>query len=564
LRISKFGDIFCNLFILEGDVKLVSVAEMKAVEREADANGLTYDMMMENAGDGLAKVVESEFKDFKDGGILGLVGSGNNGGDTLVALAKLADSGWPATAYIVRKRPKGDPLIEGLISSNGKVIKITDDDDFNNLKSAINTHSILMDGILGTGIKLPVRGRVADVLALAKKILTQLGDKPKVVAVDCPSGVDCDSGEASPECLEADLTVTMAAVKRGLLKFPANNLIGRLMLVGIGLEYEDKRSKSWQAIIRTVVTPEWVQATMPPRSRDAHKGTFGTAMIVAGSVNYSGAVLLAGKAAYRAGAGLVTLAVPAPLHSALAGHIPEGTWLLLPDEMGVIADNAAEVVLENLDRVTAMLLGPGFGLESETENFLVNLFSSPPRNRRTEIGFVQAANQGETTGKRELPPLVIDADGLKLLARIPDWQSKLIKPSVLTPHPGEMAVLTGLEISEIQSQRVETAERYAREWGHVVVLKGANTVIAEPGGRTAIIPVASSSLARAGTGDVLAGIITGMRAQGVEAFEAAASGCWIHAHSGLKAAESLGTNTSVLAGDLLRSMVDVIHDLENL
>jgi NAD(P)H-hydrate epimerase len=160
--------------------------------------------------------------------------------------------------------------------------------------------------------------------------------------------------------------------------------------------------------------------------------------------------------------------------------------------------------------------------------------------------------------------LVIDADGLKLLARIPDWHRKLPKPSVLTPHPGEMAVLTGLEISEIQSQRVETAERYAREWGHVVVLKGANTVIAEPEGRTAIIPVASSSLARAGTGDVLAGIITGMRAQGVDAFEAAVSGCWIHAHSGLKAAKSLGTNTSVLAGDLLRSMVDVIHDLENL
>jgi NAD(P)H-hydrate epimerase len=534
------------------------------VEREADANGLTYDIMMENAGDGLARVVGSEFKDFKDGGILGLVGSGNNGGDTLVALAKLAELGWPATAYIVRKRPKEDPLIEGLISNNGKVIKIADDDDFKNLKSAIKSHSILMDGILGTGIKLPVRGRVSDVLAIAKKILAQLEDKPKVVAVDCPSGVDCDSGEASPECLAADVTVTMAAVKRGLLIFPANNLIGRLMLVGIGLEYEDKRSKSWQAIKRTVVTPEWVQAIMPPRSRDAHKGTFGTAMIVAGSVNYSGAVLLAGKAAYRAGAGLVTLGVPAPLHSALAGHIPEGTWLLLPDEMGVIAANAAEVVLENLDRVTAMLLGPGFGLESETENFLVNLFSSPPRNRRTEIGFVQTVNQGETTEKRELPSLVIDADGLKLLARIPDWQSKLLKPSVLTPHPGEMAVLTGLEIKGIQSQRVETAERYAREWGHVVVLKGANTVIAEPGGRTAIIPVASSSLARAGTGDVLAGIITGMRAQGVEAFEAAASGCWIHAHSGLKTAESLGTNTSVLAGDLLRSMVDVIHDLENL
>ncbi|MES0361692.1 MAG: NAD(P)H-hydrate dehydratase [Anaerolineales bacterium] len=545
-------------------MKLVSVAEMQAVEKEADANGLTYDMMMENAGDGLAGVVGSEFEGLKDGGILGLVGSGNNGGDTLVALTKLAESGWPATAYIVRKRPKGDPFIEGLISSNGKVIRISDDDDLKKLKSAILAHSVLMDGILGTGIKLPVRGRVADVLAITKNILFQLEDKPKVVAVDCPSGVDCDSGEASPECLAADLTVTMAAVKRGLLQFPANDLIGKLMLVGIGLDYEDKRSKSWRAIKRIVATPNWVRATMPPRNRDAHKGTFGTALIVAGSVNYSGAVLLAGKAAYRVGAGLVTLAVPAPLHSALAGHIPEGTWLILPDEMGVIASNAAEVVLENLDRITTMLLGPGFGIENETEDFLDKLFSSPTRNRRTGIGFIQEANQGETREKRELPPLVIDADGLKLLARIPDWHRKLPKLTVLTPHPGEMAVLTGLEINEIQSQRIETAERYAREWGHVVVLKGANTVIAEPGGRMSIIPVASSSLARAGTGDVLAGIIVGMRAQGVGAFEAAVSGCWIHAHSGLKAAKSLGTDTSVLAGDLLRSMVDVIHDLEYL
>ena len=543
-------------------MKLVTVAEMQAVEIEADANGLTYDMMMENAGDGLAKVVGSEFEDLKGGGILGLVGSGNNGGDTLVALAILADLGWTATAYIVRKRLKNDPLIEALISKGGKVIKISSDQDFMDLRTAIKANAILMDGVLGTGITLPLRGKVAETLAFAKELLSQLEGKPVVIAVDCPSGVDCDSGEASPECLSADMTVTMAAVKRGLLKFPANNLIGKLKLVGIGLDYDDKRSKSWQAIKRSVVTPDWVQATMPLRSRDSHKGTFGTAMIVAGSVNYSGAVLLAGKAAYRAGTGLVTLAVPAPLHTALAGHIPEGTWLLLPDEMGVIAGKAAEVVWDNLERATAMLLGPGFGLEAETESFLVNLFSSPHRNRQSGIGFVQAANQSEAIEKRELPPLVIDADGLKLLARIPDWPEILPDLAVLTPHPGEMAILTGMEISEIQSQRIEITEQFAAKWGHVVVLKGANTVIAEPGGRTAVIPVASSSLARAGTGDVLAGIITGLRAQGVEAFDSAVSGCWIHAQSGLKAAEILGTNTSVLAGDLLKSMVDVIRDLE--
>jgi NAD(P)H-hydrate epimerase len=506
--------------------------------------------------------VGSEFEDLKGGGILGLVGSGNNGGDTLVALVILADLGWTATAYIVRKRLKNDPLIEALISKGGKVIKISSDQDFMDLRTAINANAILMDGVLGTGITLPLRGKVAETLAFTKGFLSQLEDKPVVIAVDCPSGVDCDSGEASPECLSADMTVTMAAVKRGLLKFPANNLIGKLILVGIGLESDDVRSKSWQAVNRKVVTPDWVKSTMPSRRRDSHKGTFGTAVIVAGSVNYSGAVLLAGKAAYRVGTGLVTLAVPAPLHAALAGHIPEGTWLMLPEEMGVIASKAAEVVLDNLERATAILLGPGFGLEAETENFMVNLFSNPLRNRQSGIGFIQATNQSAAIKKRELPPLVIDADGLKLLVGISDWPEVIPKNTVLTPHPGEMAVLTGMEIDVIQSQRIEIAEQFAVEWGNVVVLKGANTVIAEPGGRTAIIPVASSSLARAGTGDVLAGIITGLRAQGVEAFESAVSGCWIHAQSGLKAAETLGTNTSVLAGDLLRSMVDVISDLE--
>lgn len=542
-------------------MKLVTVAEMLAVEREADANGLGYDLMMDNAGRGLADVVHSKYAHLKRGGILGLVGSGNNGGDTLVALALLADWGWKATAYIVRKRQKDDPLIQALITKGGTVYKISGDQDYSKLEEALSSHPVLMDGVLGTGIKLPLRGKVVQVLTYVNGVLSKLDSKPIVIAVDCPSGVDCDSGEAAPECLPADLTVTMAAVKVGLLKFPANNLIGELTLVGIGLEYDDKRSKSWQAINRSVITAELVKSKLPLRTRDSHKGTFGTALIAAGSVNYSGAVLLAGKAAYQSGAGLVTLAVPTPLHSALAGHLPEATWLLLPEEMGVIASKASDVVLENLERATALLLGPGFGLEPETQGFMDNLFTSSHRNR-SGIGFVQAVENSQDLHKQKLPPMVVDADGLKLLTRITNWHEIIPKMTILTPHPGEMAILSGLEISAIQSDRIGTAEKYAEKWGHVLVLKGANTVIAEPGGRTAVIPVASPALARAGTGDVLAGIITGLRAQGVEAFEAAACGCWIHAQSGLKAADQKGTATSILAGDLLPAMVDVIGDLE--
>lgn len=543
-------------------MKYVSTAEMQAVEKEADANGLSYEMMMENAGIGLAEQVAAKYNFLKDGGVLGLVGSGNNGGDTLVALAKMAEWGWKATAYIVRDRPSDDPLIKRLESGGGEILEASGDPKFKKLKSELANHAILMDGVLGTGIKLPLRGKVSEVLGVSKKILSKIAEKPVVVAVDCPSGVDCDTGETSPDSLVADITVTMAAVKRGLLEFPANDFIGELQIVGIGLEEDDQRSQTWQGIQRRVASSDWVRETLPQRKRDAHKGTFGTAMIVAGSVNYTGAVLLAGKAAYRAGVGLVTLGVPAPLHSALAGQIPEATWLLLPHEMGVIAESAAEVVLENLEKVSALLLGPGFGMEDTTKDFLIDLLSSSPHSGKTSIGFVAAANKGIASEIQELPPLVIDADGLKLLAKIPDWASKLPQPAVLTPHPGEMSVLTDLEVSEIQSARVETAEKFAHEWGHVVVLKGANTVIAEPGGRTSIIPVASPALARAGSGDVLAGIIVGLRGQGLEAYEAAVSGSWIHAQSGISSGEILGTNTSVVAGDLLVSMIGVIQELE--
>jgi NAD(P)H-hydrate epimerase len=545
-------------------MKYVSTAEMRAVEKEADANGLSYEMMMENAGIALAEHLAVKYNYLKDGGVLGLVGSGNNGGDTLVALAKMAEQGWKATAYIVKNRPEDDPLVKRLESNGGEILEASGDPKFKKLKSELADHAILMDGVLGTGIELPLRGTVGKVLGATKRILDQIAEKPVVVAVDCPSGVNCDTGESSPDSLVADLTVTMAAIKRGLLEFPANDLIGELSLVGIGLEYDDQRSQTWQGIQRRVASPDWVRKTLPQRKRDAHKGTFGTAMIVAGSVNYTGAVLLAGKAAYRVGVGLVTLGVPAPLHSALAGQIPEATWLLLPHEMGVIAESAADVVIENLEKVSAVLLGPGFGLEDETKNFLIALLSAAPHGGKTIIGFVAPANKDTAGEKQELPPLVIDADGLKLLAKIPDWASKLPQPAVLTPHPGEMSVLTDLEVSEIQSARVETAEKYAHEWGHVVVLKGANTVIAEPGGRTSLIPVASSALARAGSGDVLAGIIVGLRAQGLEAYEAAVSGSWIHAQSGIRSGEILGTNTSVVAGDLLASMVGVIQELERI
>ncbi len=543
-------------------MKLVTVDEMKAIEQEANSKGLTYEDMMENAGRELAYAVADlpYFYEEEDVEILGLVGPGNNGGDTLVALTHLAADGWTARAYLVKRKPKGDELIQQFMEMGGEVLELSKDKDFTSLYAWLETAHVLLDGVLGTGIKLPLKEDVAQVLKTVNQAMEGLEELPFVVAVDCPSGVDSDTGEAAEEVIPADLTVTMAAVKRGLLKFPAYDLVGDLQVVGIGL---DESIESWVNIQQEVAGEETVADILPPRPSDSHKGTFGTAVIAAGSVNYTGAAWLAGMAAYRAGAGLVTLAVPAPLHIALAGQFPEATWILLPHELGVISAAAAEVLAKNLERATALLIGPGFGLEDATREFIENLLTSKASRKKNtaRIGFVHGDEQKKEEKATCLPPLVFDADGLKLLAKIPGWHKLLPAPAVLTPHPGEMSVLTGLPTEEIQVDRPGVAARFAKEWGHVVVLKGAFTIVAAPDGRTTMIPVASAALARAGTGDVLAGLIVGLRAQGVEAYSAAVAGAWIHARAGLEAAEALGGTASVLAGDVLDAIPDVLAEL---
>jgi len=542
-------------------MKYVTVSEMVTIEKEANSNGLSYDEMMENAGGGLADVIMEEYQKFTEPSAIGLIGSGNNGGDTLVALAILAKAGWKTNAYFVRSRATDDPLVSRFVKTGGMIHSIDTDSDFNILCDLLGKHNILLDGVLGTGIKLPLRGKVAQVLKTTCDQVENMEYPPVVVAVDCPSGVDSESGEVAPECISANLTVTMAAVKAGLLKFPGYEYIGKLRLVGIGLSENDKRSKTWRNISTFVADSDLIKKLLPIRPLDSHKGTFGTALVVAGSVNYTGAAMLAGKAAYRSGAGLVTLAVPAPLHRVLAGHFPEATWILLPHEMGVISADAGKVLNKNLKRPTALLIGPGLGIEDTTRAFLADFIGGSSRKSNQRIGFVSVPIEGDLGAVKGLPPIVIDADGLKLLKKIDNWHEKIPTPAVLTPHPGEMSELCGLKTSEIQANRLSIAEKFSKIWGHVVVLKGAHTIIASPDGRVTIIPIATASLARAGTGDVLAGIIVGLLAQGLEPYDSAVAGCWIHARAGLHAEASIGNSASVLAGDVLDMVAKELSEL---
>ena len=539
-------------------VKLFSVSEMKALEKEANDSGLSYDEMMENAGKGIAKEIDSAYSHLDNKQAIALVGSGNNGGDALVALSYLSQNKWDTCAYIVRPREPDDPLISRLTKDKGKVINFEDDKKYKQLFTLLETSSVLIDGVLGTGIKLPLKGEIAKVLSFVQHYQETEHKELHIIAVDCPSGVDCDTGEVAEETIPAEMTVTMAGAKLGLLRFPAAKFTGELRYASIG---QIEGYHAYKANKKFIVTRELVAHNLPSRPIDAHKGTFGTAFIIAGSVNFTGAALLAGLAAYRIGAGLVTMAVPAPLHEALAGQFPESTWVLLPHEVGVISADAANVAHENSSRATAMLIGPGFGMEDTTREFLYRFLTVPGSHKKSNIGFIHP-DEASGDGKNLNTPLVMDADGLKLLSMIEGWADLLPPGTVLTPHPGEMAYLTGLPVEKIQDDRIEVASKYSSRWGHIVVLKGAFTVIAAPDGRLAVIPVASPALARAGTGDVLAGLIVGLRAQGVEAFEAAYTGAWIHAHSGLLAARRMGNTASVIAGDVLKAVPQVITELQ--
>lgn len=533
-------------------MKLVTPIEMKTIEKDADANGLTYAMMMRNAGERLAEVILESYSDLRDSLALGLVGAGNNGGDTLVALVRLAKEGWKCRAYVAPGRPADDPLMKELENAGGQITHAEKDKNFSTLKSLKKETGVLLDGFLGTGFRLPMRPEIGKILKAAGEGLGQV----VVAAVDCPSGVDCETGEAADETISADLTVCMAAVKTGLLSFPAADYTGELHVVDIGLPGD---LAGWKEIKRRVADEDWVRSVLPNRPLNAHKGTFGSAMVVGGSVNYTGAVMLAGKSAYLGGCGLARLAIPGSIHTAIAGALPEATWVILPHDTGVIAEAAADVVLKNLDRITCLLIGPGMGMEETTELFLKRLFENRMKSGvKAGIGFVMVAQESSPINADPLPPLVVDADALKLIVRMKDWWKVLPSGSVLTPHPGEFAVMTGLTMEQIAQDRLGLAEKYARDWEQIVVLKGANTVIASPDGRTAAVAAASPALARAGSGDVLAGLIAGLLAQKMGAFEAAAAGAWIHARAGLLAADWIGCDASVLASDIQNAIPEVM------
>jgi len=539
-------------------MKVVTVDEMQRIESESDAVGHSYSAMMEQAGRSVAQVIGDRW-DVRDRRVVVLVGPGNNGGDGLVAARYLNQAGAQVTCYLYRDRsPAEDENFRLILEGDVRAVLADEDEEWQRLRSLVGQADIMIDALLGTGTRLPLRGNLAEILGVVSTIVADRrfpsadslqpllprsvshNDEVFVVAVDGPTGLEYDTGELDEMAVPADLTVTFAYPKIGHFRLPGGAALGELVVADIGID-----PSLAEDVALEVVTPDMVRDWLPRRPPDAHKGTFGKAMIAAGSVNYTGAAYLAGASATRAGAGLVTVALPSPLHSAVAARLTEATYVLLPHAMGVLSGDAASVLLRELDGYDVLLVGPGLGREDETVSFVEKLLGG--NEKRGAVGFLSA---GATAPHRQLPPLVVDADALNILAKTEGGPSRVPPGSILTPHPGEMARLIGGSVADVQDDRLSAARSRAAEWEQVVVLKGAYTVVAAPDGRIAIEPFANPGLATAGTGDVLAGTITALRAQGLEAFEAAAGGAYLHGLAGELARRSIGA-AGMVAGDVL-------------
>lgn len=524
-------------------VKIVSVEEMIAIEQAVNEQGISYAQMMANAGRGLASVIARLLGDeTKDRRVAFIIGPGNNGGDGLTAATILkqhteAEIG----CYLLRKRDVDeDEVYAAAVQAGVFMANPEDDTGWRVLRFLVGNADIVVDALLGTGTELPLRNEARRMLTITEAEMVAKGQpnpltwptdpsKPEqppralLVAADCPSGVDCNTGEADTNTLKADITVTFEATKRGLLLGTAQALVGEIIVSGIGAP--DKLPMR-DDIALQLMTPDIIRERLPIRGSDAHKGTHGRALCVAGSHHYVGAAALAGEAAYRAGAGLVTMAVPYAIQPMLAPSLREVVWLPLGEKGDALNGAiAAEQVFSNLERTTAMLIGPGLGTTHHTAEFVETLLN----------------------GDDALPPLIIDADGLNILAQSEDWHKMLPENTILTPHPGEMARLVG---ADDDRDRISMAQFYAEQWGCIVVLKGAFTVVAAPDGQALVSPFAVGALATAGTGDVLAGCIVGLLAQGLAPLDAAISAVYVHALAGKLASDSIPAR-SVIAGDVL-------------
>ncbi|MBV8822839.1 MAG: NAD(P)H-hydrate dehydratase [Ktedonobacteraceae bacterium] len=511
-------------------MQIVTVAEMRELEAQAERQyGLTSHILMQNAGKSAADIIERYLPPHHTMNgleMLFLIGPGNNGGDGLVVAHHLEQAG----AFVSIYRWKEHKLTvrgEDISASNTAA----------ELESAMQSADYVIDSLLGTGNSRPL---TEDMRNLLERVCKEKEQRSAlcIVAIDLPSGLNADTGAVDPATLHADITITFACPKQGFFFFPGRDYIGTLYVGDIGLPAE-----MVQPLQTEMLTDDLVAALLPHRPLNSNKGTFGKVMLFCGSPPYPGSAFLAGRAAGRVGAGLITLAVTEKMLPIYASAFHEATFVILPEEQAQSFDRA-QVLIEHLAGYRALLLGPGLGQSANTREVLLEVLEhlrSLPDEQR--------------------PHLVIDADGLNNLSALEHWWTLLPKSTIITPHPGEMGRLcNGLKVSGGDIERLELARNKAKEWQVILVLKGACTIITTPDDRTRINFLANPALASAGTGDVLAGMIVGLLAQELSPLEAASSAVYLHTVAADMLSEQLG-KAGMLASDLLshipRAMVKI-------
>jgi hydroxyethylthiazole kinase-like uncharacterized protein yjeF len=501
-------------------MKIVTIDQMRELEARAERElGMSSRVLMEHAGRSAADLFHGWAGEVRDKNIVLLIGPGNNGGDGLVVARYLQAWGARITLY----RWKEAQIVLG--GEGGLAIPVRD--DLKHVRVALASADFVFDALLGTGRSRPLDPTMRAVLALARE---ERERRPhlRVVAIDLPTGVNADSGEADVGAIPADLTITLANPKLGLFFFPGAALVGDLLVGGIGLPPGMDAAIALEMLTDTLVRP-----MLPARPLDSNKGTFGKVMLLAGSPPYPGSAYLAATAAGRVGAGLITLAVGPEMLPIYSVKLSEATFAPLPDERAA-PEERAKALLRALEGYRVLVMGPGLGRSDATRSLVSKVLEG-----------LRAMPEAER------PRLLVDADGLNVLSTFERWWELLPKESVLTPHPGEMRRLCGgQEVSSGGPDRLEIAQARAREWGQIVVLKGACTIIAAPDGRARINWRGNPALASAGTGDVLAGTIGGLLAQGAAPYEAASAGVFLHSRAGAIACETLG-DAGLLASDLL-------------
>jgi hydroxyethylthiazole kinase-like uncharacterized protein yjeF len=510
-------------------MKLVTAAQMRELDRRASAElGLPSLVLMENAGRTTYEILRRQFP-APTGEVAVLAGRGNNGGDGYVVARYLAQDGLPVVVFLLglKAQVKGDARVnlEILERLGVEVVEVETEADLNPVLHRLARTGLIVDALLGTGLDKPVAGLMAALIAKVNHL------RAPVLAVDIPTGLSADTGEVLGVALQAQVTVTFGWPKLGHILPPGRDYVGDLYQVNISIP----PALAAQTPTELAEAKE-MRGLLPLRPPYSHKGTFGHLLVLAGSEGKTGAAALASEGALRAGAGLVTLGIAASLNDILEVKITEAMTLPLPEAAGAraLGRAALEPIRQFLSDRDPLALGPGLGTHPETQELVRQLVATLPQ------------------------PMVVDADGVNALAA--DLAALPAPgPRILTPHPGEMARLVGASVQEVQADRLGLAWETARRLGVVLVLKGAQTLVAAPDGRLSLNVTGNPALASGGTGDVLTGLIGGYLAQGLAPYDAARLGVYLHGLAADFWAARYGPR-GLTAGDLLDVFPEVVAE----